>query len=69
MKVRALCNVKYDAEWHKPGEVFEILDDDFAAMKGAAEEVGAEQPVLAETKPEVEKDAGPKAKTVRRSRK
>ena len=68
MKVRATCNVKYDADWRKPGEVFEIRDDDWDAVKEYAEAVKAEKPA-AKAEPEAEESAEPRPKSVRRSRK
>ena len=50
MKVRALCRINYNGEWHVYGEEFEISTTDAETLDGLIQV--AETPLREETKPE-----------------
>lgn len=67
MKVKAKTNVKYDANWHKAGEVFDIRDNDYEGLQGLAERAEPlRQPRKAEDGTEKPEAAQPRPKPTRR---
>lgn len=57
MKVKALTNINFGSGWKKPGEIFDIKDEDFKGLNGVVEAVGGKP--AAKAKPEVKQEKIP----------